>query len=147
MTIDHIGIVVPNLAEGIRQWTGLFGYRQATESVENSRQKVRVVFMAKEGSGLVKLVEPTGEGSPVWRYSRKGGGLHHICFRCDDVGAEVKRLKAAGLHVLSEPAPGEAFDGGRIAFVFAGQGLNIELIDTQKKAKLISSDPKERPSS
>jgi methylmalonyl-CoA/ethylmalonyl-CoA epimerase len=106
--IDHIGVVVQRLEDGIAQWMDLFGYSQLTEPVINTRQKVRVVFMTKMDSCLIKLVEPVDE-----------------------------RFKDMGLRVLSEPQPGEAFDDQQIAFVYAQQGLNIELIDTEKKAKTI----------
>ena len=45
-----------------------------------------------------------------------------------------------GLRILSHPQPGEAFDNENIAFVYAKQGLNIELIDTEKRAGLLVSD-------
>jgi methylmalonyl-CoA/ethylmalonyl-CoA epimerase len=137
MVIDHIGIVVEHIKDGIDQWTRLFGYSQSTEAVVNTRQRVRVVFMAKKDSCMIKLVEPLDEKSPVHQFARKGGGLHHICFRCDNVNGTVERFKRMGLRVLSEPEPGEAFDGHPIAFVYVQPGLNIELIDTAKKAKQI----------
>ena len=146
MVIDHIGVVVPRIEDGLKQWTTLFGYSQMTEEVTNTRQRVRVVFMAKEGSCTVKLIEPADESSPVYRFAQKGGGLHHICFKCDNIDAAVERYKGLGLHVLSEPQPGEAFEGERIAFVFAKQGLNIELIDTEKKARLLDKIGKEMSS-
>ena len=59
MVIDHIGIVVPRLEEGLDRWTRIFGYTQLTEPVVNARQGVRVVFLSKQGSAMVKLVEPT----------------------------------------------------------------------------------------
>ena len=139
MVIDHIGIVVQKIEEGIQQWTSLFGYSQMTEPVTNTRQKVRVVFLAKKDSCVVKLIEPTDEDSPVHKFAQKGGGLHHICFKCANMDAAVKRFRDLGLRVLSEPQPGEAFDNEKIAFIYAKQGLNIELIETEKKAKLIGS--------
>ncbi|OGD32801.1 MAG: hypothetical protein A2V45_15695 [Candidatus Aminicenantes bacterium RBG_19FT_COMBO_58_17] len=146
MVIDHIGIVVQRIEDGLKQWTTLFGYSQMTEEVTNTRQKVRVVFVAKEGSSTVKLIEPTDESSPVFKFAQKGGGLHHLCFRCDNIDAAIERYRELGLRVLSEPQPGEAFEGERIAFVFAKQGLNIELIDTEKKAKLLDSIGQEKTS-
>lgn len=139
MVLDHIGIVVPQLEEGISQWAQLFGYSQMTAPVINTRQKVRVVFLSKEGSSTVKLIEPTDESSPAYRFARRGGGLHHLCFRCADINAAMERLRSLGLHVLSEPQPGEAFEGERIAFFYAKQGLNIEIIDTEKKAELLDT--------
>ena len=134
MVIDHVGIVVGDLAAGIGQWSTLFGYRQLTEIVENRLQRVRVVFLVKDGSPIVKLVEASDESSPVFAYGKKGGGLHHLCFRCADLDSELCRLRAHGVRVLAHPQPGEAFADEKIAFVYAGQGLNIELIDTEEKA-------------
>ena len=45
-----------------------------------------------------------------------------------------------GLRIITQPQPGEAFDNERIAFVFAQQGLNIELIDTDKKANILCQE-------
>jgi len=134
MIIDHIGIVVLSLEKGIEQWEKMFGYCQITEPVVNSRQKVGVVFLQKAGSVDVKLIEPTDETSPVHRFALRGGGVHHICFRCEDLTSVLARLKYMNARVIAGPEPGEAFENEDIAFVYAG-GLNIELIDTVKRAR------------
>ena len=134
MILDHVGIAVRSIERSVEHWAEVFGYEQATEIVLNTRQKVRVVFLAKPGSLQVKLIEPTDPASPVHAFTQRGGGLHHLCFRCDSVDAEVARLVALGLRVLAPPEPGEAFDDEMIAFVYAGDGLNVELIDTERRA-------------
>ncbi len=139
MQIDHIGIVVPSLEKAVAHWETVFGYRQYTSRVENTRQKVYVVFLMKEGSLPVKLLEPVDATSPVYRFAKRGGGLHHLCFKCENLDQEVARMKELDLRVLTPPEPGEAFAGDNIAFVYAGQGLNIELIDTEKRANIIHS--------
>jgi methylmalonyl-CoA/ethylmalonyl-CoA epimerase len=137
MIIDHIGIAVKSIEKGIEHWEKVFGYKQMTDVVVNTRQKVKVVFLKKENSLTVKLIEPSDETSPIYAFSQKGGGLHHLCFKCENIDTELKNLDDMGLRILTQPQPGEAFDNERIAFVFAQQGLNIELIDTDKKAKII----------
>jgi len=134
MIIDHIGIVVKSIDKGIKHWEEVFEYRQMTEIVNNSRQKVKVVFMCKKNSTLVKLIEPIDESSPVYNFAKKGGGLHHLCFKCDDMNRELTRLSEKKLRVIAVPQPGEAFENENIAFIYAQQGLNIELIETDKKA-------------
>jgi methylmalonyl-CoA/ethylmalonyl-CoA epimerase len=134
MVIDHIGVAVRSIETAIPRWESAFGYSQATEIVVNTRQRVRVTFLEREGSLPVKLVEPTGEDSPLQAFVRRGGGLHHICFRADSVTAEVARLEALGLRVIAPAQPGEAFEGELIAFMYAGDGLNVELIDTERRA-------------
>ena len=137
MIIDHVGIVTKSLEQGIKLWTGTFGYRQKTSSVLNSRQKVKVVFLEKPGSIDIKLLEPADETSPVYRFALKGGGLHHLCFKCEALSTQLLVMQEMGLRVISGPEPGEAFENENIAFVYATQGLNIELIDTDKRAGII----------
>jgi methylmalonyl-CoA/ethylmalonyl-CoA epimerase len=137
MRIDHIGIATLSLEKSINQWETAFGYRQITEVVENTRQRVNVVFLSKPDSVQVKLIAPTDKSSPIYTFAAKGGGLHHLCFKCDDMDAEIDRLTGLGMRVLAPPQPGEAFDNEKIAFLFAKQGLNIELIDTEKRANIL----------
>lgn len=133
MVIDHIGIVVRNLEQAIEEWESLFGYVKNSDIVTNTRQKVRVVFLKKIGSITVKLIDPTEPESPVWVFCRKGGGLHHLCFRCDDLKVDVRALQAKGARLIVPPQPGEAFCNNDIAFLFAPNNLNVELIDTNEK--------------
>lgn len=137
MVIDHIGMVVKSVEKAIEHWERVFGYRKMTEVVVNSRQKVKVVFLCKEHSLTVKLIEPIDEGSTVYRFAQKGGGLHHLCFKCNDMNEELQRLSGMGLRTITPPQPGEAFEDENIAFIYAGFGLNIELIDTERKANRI----------
>ncbi len=50
MVIDHICFAVKDFGEGVSYWRTVFGYRQMTGIVINSLQKVRVVFLDKEGA-------------------------------------------------------------------------------------------------
>lgn len=136
MIIDHIGIAVRSIEKGIELWENAFGYKQMTEVVINTRQKVKVVFLRKEHSIDIKLIEPADETSPVYAFTQKGGGIHHLCFRCESLENELIRLKNSGMRIITQPQPGEAFEDENIAFVFS-KGLNIELIDTDKRAKLL----------
>jgi len=133
MVIDHIGIVVRSLEEGIQQWGDLFGYRKNSDIVVNTRQKVRVVFLSKRGSLPVKLVQPSEPNSPVFPFARKGGGLHHLCFRCESLKVEIPLLEAKEAKFLVPPEPGEAFKNHDIAFFLTKNNLNVELIDTKEK--------------
>lgn len=137
MIIDHIGIVAKSIDKGIKMWTEVSGYSQKTEILVNSRQKVKVVFLEKPGSTSVKIIEPSEESSAIFKFAQKGGGLHHLCFKCESLNGTLDRLALDGFRVLAGPEPGEAFDNENIAFVYATQGLNIELIDTDKRAETL----------
>lgn len=132
MVIDHLGIVVRSLEEGMQRWEQLFGYKRSSSEITNTRQKVRVVFLSKPDSLTIKLIEPSEPASPVTPFARKGGGLHHLCFRCEDLKVEVPLLKEKGARLMVPPEPGEAFKNNDIAF-FLAANLNFELIDTLEK--------------
>ncbi|MGQ1785690.1 VOC family protein [Saccharicrinis sp. GN24d3] len=136
MIIDHICIAVKDLYQGVKYWEEVFGYTQMTDFVENSRQKVKVTFLNKNNSLKVKLIEPMDSNKSLFDFVKKGGGFHHICFKCDDINDKLAELKGNGLLTLVPPQPGEAFDGHNIAFLLARYGLIIELIDTDRIAGL-----------
>jgi methylmalonyl-CoA/ethylmalonyl-CoA epimerase len=140
MIIDHIGIVVPDLERALERWETLFGYHQCSDIVRNTRQKVRVVFLSHSNSVTVKLIEPLSADSPVSPVARKGGGLHHLCFRCSELETEISRLQSHGAQLLVAPQPGEMFRNHPIAFMLTGNNLNIELIDTAEKQGLKACD-------
>jgi methylmalonyl-CoA/ethylmalonyl-CoA epimerase len=133
MILDHIGIVVPSLEKAVDQWESLFGYHRNSDIVLNTRQKVRVVFLSKKDSLTIKLIEPSAADSPVFQAARRGGGLHHLCFRCSGLHRELSVLEQRGARLIVPPQPGEAFNNHEIAFLLAGNNLNIELIDTSEK--------------
>jgi len=139
MKIDHICFAVKNISEGITYWESIFGYRQMTEVVVNSLQKVRVAFLCKEDSLLVKLIEPLESNQSLVNFVSRGGGFHHLCFKVDDIGKQLTTLKEKGLLMLVPPQPGEAFNNHEIAFMLARFGLNVELIDTDEKAGIIKA--------
>jgi methylmalonyl-CoA/ethylmalonyl-CoA epimerase len=134
MIIDHICFAVRNLDEEISYWEEVFGYKQMTSIIENSRQKVKVTFLKKEGSILLKLIEPLESNGSLISFVNRGGGFHHICFRCDNIEEKLDELTGKGLITLVKPQPGEAFNNHNIAFLLARNNLNIELIDTDEKA-------------
>jgi methylmalonyl-CoA/ethylmalonyl-CoA epimerase len=136
MIIDHICIAVKDIEEGIAYWEKVFGYKQMTGIVINSLQKVKVVFLRKENSLTIKIIEPLKDNQSLVNFVSRGGGFHHICFKCDNINDGLKELREKGLITLVQPQPGEAFNNHNIAFLLARYGLNIELIDTDEKADI-----------
>lgn len=138
MHIDHVCIAVRSIEAALPRLCGILGFAPRTGKVTNTRQQVNVQFLARAGSIDIKLIEPSGEGSPLWQFLKRGEGLHHLCFRTGDVSESLAVLEGKGLRVLAAPAPGEAFDDGLIAFGYAGSGLNVELIDSDARRDLKS---------
>ena len=140
MTIDHVGIAVKDIEKSIQYWIDMFGYHQATEVVLNTRQKVNVVFLEKSESLTIKLIEPSEESSSISNFAKRGGGLHHLCFKTENMELKVTELHEMGMIKLTPPQPGEAFENALIGFLFGRDNLNLEIIETDKRAKRISFD-------
>ena len=141
MTLDHVAVAVKSIDAAAERLCSALGYTRRTEKVVNAQQQVVVQFLRKPASLDIKLIEPFGADSPLWGSLRKGEGLHHLCFKVPDVRNDCDRLVAQGARLLSPPAAGEAFDGGLIAFLYLGHGLNIELIDTDDRRALLDQRP------
>lgn len=137
MEIDHIGVVVIDINESISFWKDAFGYAQLTDIVVNTRQRLKVVFMEKNNSVTIKLIQPIDNESPVAPFAKRGGGLHHLCFKSNDMNDSIVQLNQKGLRTITNPEPGEAFNNHDIAVLHSQQNLLIELIDTSEKAALL----------
>src|SRR5665647_1600970 len=124
MRIDHICFAVRDIHEGIAWWSNVFGYRQMTEIVENSLQKVKVTFLSKDDSMTIKLIEPVEGNQSLINFVNRGGGFHHVRFKCSDINTKIDELKEEGLLTLVPPQPSEAFNNHDIAFLLARYGLN-----------------------
>src|SRR5437588_11681925 len=124
-TLDHIGIAVKSLdASKICAALGL-----TVDHVETvTTQGVRTAFLAA-GDANLELLEPIGPDSTVAKFiEKRGEGIHHICFRVDDIEAHLARLRSFGYRLINEaPVPGA--HGCRVAFLHpaAGNGVLIEL--------------------
>ncbi len=113
-TLDHLGIAVESLADGIRFYEALGLELEGVEEV--AEQKVRVGFLPV-GDARLELLEPTDETSPIATHiERRGPGLHHICLRVDDIRAAMAALAERGHRLLSD-GPQTGAHGCLVCFV------------------------------
>ncbi|PYQ31597.1 MAG: methylmalonyl-CoA epimerase [Acidobacteria bacterium] len=123
--LDHIGIAVKSL-DSAKIYEALGLTIDHVEVVET--QGVKTAFLSIGDSNL-ELLEPTGPDSPVAKFiEKRGEGIHHICFRVDDIDVHLAQLKEKGFRLINETAvPGA--HGCRVAFLHpaAGNGVLIEL--------------------
>jgi len=130
--IDHIGIAV----ESIENWLGF--YRdvlglELSRSEEVKTQKVQVAFL-KIGESQIELLEPTSDDSPISNFLKaRGGGIHHIAIKVDDIRGALARLREAGVRLIdNEPRVGS--HNQLVAFVHpkSSGGVLIELTQEPK---------------
>lgn len=124
--IHHVGVVLPDADEALGFFRDVMGL-EVTEDRTIDEQGVRGVLLAC-GENEIELLQPVRDDTGVARYlESKGPVLHHICFRTDDINAELDRLKGQGVELIDEqPRDGLA---GQIAFVHpkSAHGVLVEL--------------------
>jgi len=106
--IDHIGIAVKSLKEGITYYEKTLGLTcEAIEEVAS--QKVKTAFF-HVGEVHLELLEATDPESPIAKFiERNGEGVHHIAFRTNDIGGQLKQASETGARLIHEvPIEGAA---------------------------------------
>jgi methylmalonyl-CoA/ethylmalonyl-CoA epimerase len=125
--IDHLGIAVTSLDEGLALWRDLLGLEPAgVETV--AEQGVRTAFL-NVGDTRLELIEPTGPDTPVGRFlSKRGPGFHHVCFLVEDLEAAIRELESQGMRLVDRE-PRDGAQGSKVAFLHPGStgGVLVEL--------------------
>ena len=123
--IHHVGVVVPDLEQGLRFWRDALGLA-LTKSATIEEQGVRAALL-KAGDSEIELLEPLNPENGVGKFlARRGGGLHHVCFETGDVERELEGARGKGLALIDQkPRHGLA---GLICFLHpkATRGVLVE---------------------
>lgn len=127
VALDHIAIAVPDLEKSIKRFLEDFGLKyQGSEDVLAAKTST-AFFPVPETS--IELVHPLNGEGPVAAYlEKRGPGLHHLCFRSDDIDADVARLREKGYIFLSDE-PSNGAHNSRVIFIHpkSCDGVLIEL--------------------
>ena len=127
--IHHVAVVVEDIQAVLGFWGKALGL-ELTHTEEVADQQAKIACFPT-GESEIELVEPTSETSGMARYlTKRGPGMHHICFEVDDLIQALATLKAQGIRLIDEtPRPGGA--GKRIAFIHpeSTQGVLVELCE------------------
>ena len=131
--LDHVGIVVNNLDESIPVYEHILGVKPA--SVQDvPTQNVRAAFFRVGNEVEVELIEPLGTDSGVARFlDKRGPGVHHICFKVDNVDDELQTMAKMGIEPIDRVGRNDIT--GRIGFLHpkSTKGVLIEFTQTIKK--------------
>lgn len=132
--LDHIGIAVRSLAEGLALWRDTLGLQLVEE--EELPDRGLKVAMLEAGGTEVELLESTREDSVIAKYiAKRGPGIHHVAFEVEDIDLSLAELRERGVRLVDEVArPGAA--GARVAFLHpaASGGVLVELVQRPRRA-------------
>ena len=121
--IEHIGIAVTNLEEGIAFYEKMLGQQcYAIEEVKD--QRVRTAFF-KVGQTKIELLETTDPEGPIGKFiEKKGAGIHHIAYAFEDVNAALSAAEAQGIQLIDKQGRRGA-EGLTIGFLHPKSTLGV----------------------
>ena len=128
--LNHVAIAVHDLAAASRVYRDMLG-AELSAPLPQPEHGVTVVFITLPNT-KVELLEPLGESSPIAGFLARNpeGGIHHICYEVDDIGAARDRLIAEGARVLGPPEPKIGAHGKPVIFMhqkdFCGTLVELE---------------------
>jgi methylmalonyl-CoA/ethylmalonyl-CoA epimerase len=115
LSVHHVGIAVGDLDASIEQYGALFG--ATVERRETVAEQGVEAASLRVGASRVELLRPLGPDTPVGKFlANRGPGLHHVAFEVADLGAELDRLRADGVHLIDE-SPRVGLFGLQVAFI------------------------------
>jgi methylmalonyl-CoA/ethylmalonyl-CoA epimerase len=129
--IDHVAVAVADRDAAAHSLSSLFGLTAGTrETVAAQMTDVAFLHAGGPADAAVEICAPAGNASLERFLSRRGPGLHHVCFEVDDLRGALATLKAAGVKLIDEtPRPGAR--GHQVAFLHpaATGGVLFELCE------------------
>lgn len=130
--LNHIAIVVPNLAEASAKYRDTLG-AQVSQPVDLPEHGVTTVFVAVQNT-KIELLHPFGDNSPIAGFLAKNpsGGMHHMCFEVADILAARDKLVAEGARILGDGNPKIGAHGKPVVFLhpkdFCGTLIELEQV-------------------
>jgi len=133
--IDHVAIVVGDLAKTVELYTKTLGFKEIYRETL-ADQGVEAVGL-QAGASVIELLRPLSDGSAVARYRGDAETkLHHTAYRVPNLRAELARLKAAGVRLIDEE-PRRGAHGNLIAFLHPKStgGVLVELCEPSREER------------
>lgn len=127
--LNHLAIVVDDMAAALRFWRETLGLAQAGEIESVAAENVDIAFLSL-GDARIELIQPTTDDNGVAKYlAKRGPGLHHLCLEVADLAAKLEELSARGYELIND-RPRER-DGRRYAFIHPRStgGVLLELYE------------------
>jgi methylmalonyl-CoA/ethylmalonyl-CoA epimerase len=129
--VDHVGIAVPDVDQGVAFYAENFGFRLVHQEV-NEGQQVREAMLAVGDSGVcLQLLAPLTADSVIARFlERQGPGVQQVAYRVTSIDEAMAAVRRQGMRLLYDEAR-RGTSNSRINFIHpkdAG-GVLVELVE------------------
>jgi methylmalonyl-CoA epimerase len=127
-SVDHIGVAVDDLDASIKLYSELFS--MPLEHRETVAEQGVEAALLGVGDSHVELLAPLADDTPVGKFlAKRGPGIHHAAYRCEDVANALELCKQRGLRTIDD-VPRRGIRGSLVAFLHPAStgGVLTELV-------------------
>jgi len=128
--LNHVAIAVRDLAKAAEVYRRTLG-ANVSEPVPHPEHGVTTVLITLPNT-KVELIAPLGDASPIAKFLERNpdGGIHHVCYEVEDIGAARDKLRSLGMRVLGDGKPKIGAHGKPVLFLhpkdFCGTLVELE---------------------
>lgn len=134
--LDHVGIIVSDLAAAVRTFGDVLGGKLIAGGTEY-RAQVRSAFLAFPGGGKVELLQPVGQGPMMTFLEKRGEGVHHLTVVADDIVEAQQRSEGLGVATTgldtTDPEWQEVYLRPK-----AAQGCLVQIVDVPDSYDIVT---------
>jgi len=133
--LDHVAIAVSDIEKAVSVYSDM-GLSFLPEREEVLSQGVKTAFAKIDSLANLELLSPINGEGPIQKFIDKNGeGIHHLCFRTEDVNKKCGELKSKGYKLIYE-TPVEGAHGALVNFVHPKSTGGVLIEISQKKENI-----------
>jgi methylmalonyl-CoA epimerase len=99
--IDHVAIVVNNIDEAVKRYSGMFGFK-VIDTLTDEGGEFKSTMIAADGVAIELLQPLNPEGAIAKFLAKHGEGIHHFSLNLSDIKGELQSLKGKGTRLINE---------------------------------------------
>lgn len=127
--IEHIGIAVNDLDTSAPFWSHILNISHKGKEIVQDQGVLTDIYDTTQGK--VELLQSLGDDTPIGKFlSKRGPGVHHVCFEVDDINQAINELNELNIHILSDH-PTMGAEGYKVVFIHPEStgGVLVELAE------------------
>ncbi|MFA6700448.1 MAG: VOC family protein [Thiomicrospira sp.] len=137
--VDHVAVTTKDLMPTLADYLSLPGARLINGPGQNRAQDVLFAFVDLGAGGVVEVLAPLSEQSPIYSHLAQGGGTYHVCYAVENLAQAITTAtQDFGARLVKPAQADDAFYGRQVAFLFHPNHGLFELVEAWPNGVSIS---------
>ncbi|EOG5907622.1 VOC family protein [Vibrio vulnificus] len=118
LNVDHYAVTTRDIIATLKDFLSIPNSKLLRGPGVNPAQDVHYAFVELNGMGIVEILSPLNDDSPILGHLSNGGGAYHLCYAVKDLDNAIEVAQQEfGAKLIVMPKADGAFDGRRVAFL------------------------------